>query len=152
MFGSKVTPALPVSEEGSEFAVSNPDEDVLIEREAVHEYFNQNGSDSAVAVKDVGKIYKASQSMKKMKGCCKRGKESTEQKSKLAVKSVSFGVPNGQVFGLLGPNGAGKTTTMKMITAEENPSRGQIKIGPHQIKSNDSEGFEYLGYCPQVRH
>ena len=67
MFGSKVTPALPVSEEGSEFAVSNPDEDVLIEKEAVHEYFNQNGSDSAVAVKDVGKIYKASQSMKKMK-------------------------------------------------------------------------------------
>ena len=81
----------------------------------------------------------------------KKGKESTEQKSKLAVKSVSFGVPNGQVFGLLGPNGAGKTTTMKMITAEENPSRGQIKIGPYQIKSNDSEGFEYLGYCPQVR-
>ena len=66
MFGSKVA-ALPVSEEGSEFAVSNPDEDVLIEREAVHEYFNQNGSDNAVAVKDVGKIYEASQSMKKMK-------------------------------------------------------------------------------------
>ena len=83
--------------------------------------------------------------------CRKRGKENRKQKSKLAVKSVSFGVPNGQVFGLLGPNGAGKTTTMKMITAEENPSRGYIKIGPHEIKSNDSEGFEYLGYCPQVR-
>ena len=68
MFGSKVTTALPVSEvEGSEFAVSNPDEDVLIEREAVHEYFNQNNSDNAVAVKDVEKIYKASQTMKKMK-------------------------------------------------------------------------------------
>ena len=51
-----------MSEEGSEFAVSNPDEDVLNEREVVHEYFNQNGSESAVAVKDVGKIYKASES------------------------------------------------------------------------------------------
>ena len=82
MFGSKVTTALPVSEvEGSEFAVSNPDEDVLIEREAVHEYFNQNSSDNAVAVKDVGKIYKASQTMKKMTlqsdtfGLTKTGKE-----------------------------------------------------------------------------
>ena len=38
---------------------------------------------------------------------------------KVAVESVSFGLPKGQVFGLLGPNGAGKTTTMKMIIAEE---------------------------------
>jgi len=50
---------------------------------------------------------------------------------------------------LLGPNGAGKTTTMRMITAEENPSRGNIKIGKHDIESNSSEGFQYLGYCPQ---
>ena len=49
-----------------------------------------------------------------------------------------------------GPNGAGKTTTMKMITAEESTTKGQIKIGSHMIESNDSRGFKYLGYCPQV--
>ena len=38
---------------------------------------------------------------------------------------------------------------MRMITAEENPSRGHIKICQHQIESNHSEGFQYLGYCPQ---
>ena len=43
---------------------------------------------------------------------------------KVAVESISFGLPKGQVFGLLGPNGAGKTTTMKMIIAEENPTQG----------------------------
>ena len=70
---------------------------------------------------------------------------------KVAVESVSFGLPKGQVFGLLGPNGAGKTTTMKMIIAEENPTQGNIKIGQHDIISNNSPGFEQLGYCPQVR-
>lgn len=38
---------------------------------------------------------------------------------------------------------------MRMITAEENPSRGNIKILRHEIESNSSEGFQYLGYCPQ---
>jgi len=38
---------------------------------------------------------------------------------------------------------------MKMIIAEEHPTKGRIKIGPYEIESNDSKGFEYLGYCPQ---
>ena len=78
---------------------------------------------------------------------CRRKKKSKQ--AKIAVSSVSFSVPKGQVFGLLGPNGAGKTTTMKMIIAEEHPTRGRIKIGPYEIQSNDSKGFEYIGYCPQ---
>ncbi|GAB4250880.1 MAG: hypothetical protein Kow00129_11740 [Thermoleophilia bacterium] len=35
--------------------------------------------------------------------------------SKVAVDSVSFEVPRGEVFGFLGPNGAGKTTTLRML-------------------------------------
>ena len=54
------------------------------------------------------------------------------------------------IHDLSGPNGAGKTTTMKMIIAEEHPTKGRIKIGPYEIESNDSKGFDYLGYCPQV--
>ena len=37
-----------------------------------------------------------------------------------------------------------------MIIAEEHPTKGRIKIGPYEIESNDSKGFDYLGYCPQV--
>ena len=54
------------------------------------------------------------------------------------------------IHDISGPNGAGKTTTMKMIIAEEHPTKGRIKIGPYEIESNDSKGFDYLGYCPQV--
>jgi ABC-type multidrug transport system ATPase subunit len=39
---------------------------------------------------------------------------------------------------------------MRIIIAEENPTSGRVKIGPHEIVSNDSPGFEQLGYCPQV--
>ena len=58
---------------------------------------------------------------------------------------------NDFIHDLSGPNGAGKTTTMKMIIAEEHPTKGRIKIGPYEIESNDSKGFDYLGYCPQVK-
>lgn len=45
-----------------------------------------------------------------------------------AVKSVSFDVDHGQVFGLLGPNGAGKTTTMRMILGLLGPDAGFAEI------------------------
>ena len=128
----------------SEWTPSNADEDVLNERKALMAYFSQGFSDKAVALKDIGKKYKASCALQCNPLRCKRGKN-----GKLAVKSVSLGVSNGEVFGLLGPNGAGKTTIMKMIIAEESPSRGQVKIGKYLIQSNDSEGFQFLGYCPQ---
>ena len=44
----------------------------------------------------------------------------------MAIKSLSLSVDAGEVFGLLGHNGAGKTTTMKIITAEEAPTRGRV--------------------------
>lgn len=44
----------------------------------------------------------------------------------MAVKSLSLAVDAGEVFGLLGHNGAGKTTTMRIITAEEAPTRGRV--------------------------
>ena len=65
------------------------------------------------------------------------------------MRNLSFGVSEGETFGLLGHNGAGKTTTMRIITAEESPTCGRVRIGPHDIVSNASPGFEMLGYCPQ---
>lgn len=45
-----------------------------------------------------------------------------------AVKSLSFSVKQGEIFGLLGPNGAGKTTTIKMMTTLLTPTSGQLEL------------------------
>ena len=44
------------------------------------------------------------------------------------VKSISFNVEKGYVFGFLGPNGAGKTTTLEMIEGLRSPESGEISI------------------------
>lgn len=58
--------------------------------------------------------------------CSKRDEEPVT--TKVAVKSLSLAVHAGEVFGLLGHNGAGKTTTMRIITAEEAPTRGLVRF------------------------
>lgn len=80
--------------------------------------------------------------------CCCKSDEDVET-TKVAVKSLSLAVDAGEVFGLLGHNGAGKTTTMKIITAEEAPTRGCVQIGGESITSNMNSAFQLLGYCPQ---
>jgi ABC-2 type transport system ATP-binding protein len=50
-----------------------------------------------------------------------------EKKTVDAVKGVSFGIEQGELFGLLGPNGAGKTTTIKMLTGLIRPGAGAIR-------------------------
>lgn len=62
---------------------------------------------------------------------------------------MSLAVEPSEVFGLLGHNGAGKTTTMKIIIAEEAPTKGRVQIGGHNITSNASEAYQKMGYCPQ---
>lgn len=48
---------------------------------------------------------------------------------RLLVADMSFSVPPGAIVGIIGPNGAGKTTLFKMITGQEEPDSGTIKIG-----------------------
>ena len=48
---------------------------------------------------------------------------------KLLVENMEFSLPPGGIVGVIGPNGAGKTTLFKMITGEETPDSGTIRIG-----------------------
>lgn len=48
---------------------------------------------------------------------------------KLLIDNLSFKVPKGAIVGIIGPNGAGKTTLFRMITGQEQPDSGAIRIG-----------------------
>ena len=48
---------------------------------------------------------------------------------KLLIEDLSFKLPPGGIVGVIGPNGAGKTTLFRMITGQDAPDEGAIKIG-----------------------
>jgi ATP-binding cassette ChvD family protein len=59
----------------------------------------------------------------------------------LLIDDLTFKLPPGGIVGIIGPNGAGKTTLFRMVTGQEQPDRGTIKIG-ESVK---------LGYVDQSR-
>ncbi|HSN52947.1 MAG TPA: energy-dependent translational throttle protein EttA [Woeseiaceae bacterium] len=48
---------------------------------------------------------------------------------KLLIDGLSFQLPPGGIVGVIGPNGAGKTTFFRMITGEQQPDSGSIRLG-----------------------
>jgi ATP-binding cassette ChvD family protein len=60
---------------------------------------------------------------------------------KLLFDNVNFTIPKGAIVGVIGPNGVGKTTLFRMITGQEKPDSGTIKVGD-TVK---------LGYVDQSR-
>ena len=60
---------------------------------------------------------------------------------KLLIDGLSFKLPPGGVVGVIGPNGAGKSTLFKMVTGQETPDEGSIRLGD-TVK---------LGYVDQSR-
>jgi ATP-binding cassette ChvD family protein len=59
----------------------------------------------------------------------------------LLIDGLNFKLPPGGIVGVIGPNGAGKTTLFRMITGQETPDQGTIKIGESV----------HLGYVDQSR-
>ncbi len=47
----------------------------------------------------------------------------------LLVEGMTFKLPPGGIVGVIGPNGAGKTTLFRMITGQESPDSGTIRVG-----------------------
>lgn len=48
---------------------------------------------------------------------------------KLLFENLSFTIPKGAVVGIIGPNGAGKTTLFRLLTGQEKPDSGTVKVG-----------------------
>jgi ATP-binding cassette ChvD family protein len=48
---------------------------------------------------------------------------------RLLMEQVTFALPPGGIVGVIGPNGAGKTTLFRMITGQEQPDAGAIRVG-----------------------
>jgi len=49
---------------------------------------------------------------------------------RLLYQDLSFNLPRGGIVGIIGPNGAGKTTLFRLITGQEQPDAGTLRIGP----------------------
>ena len=49
--------------------------------------------------------------------------------NRLLVEDMSFNLPPGGIVGVIGPNGAGKTTLFRMITGQDTPDSGSIRLG-----------------------
>ena len=60
---------------------------------------------------------------------------------RLLIEDLSFRLPPGGIVGVIGPNGAGKTTLFRMITGQEQPDQGSLRLGD-TVK---------LGYVDQSR-
>ena len=48
---------------------------------------------------------------------------------KVLIEDLSFRLPAGGIVGVIGPNGAGKTTLFRMLTGQDQPDSGEIKVG-----------------------
>ena len=60
---------------------------------------------------------------------------------RLLIENLSFKLPPGGIVGIIGPNGAGKTTLFRMLTGQEKPDSGSIRIGESVL----------MGYVDQSR-
>ncbi len=60
----------------------------------------------------------------------------------VAVRDLSFDIPQGKILGLIGPNGSGKTTVLNLVTAEFAPDRGTILF-----KDRDIVGAKSFEVC-----
>jgi ATP-binding cassette ChvD family protein len=60
---------------------------------------------------------------------------------RLLIENLNFNLPRGGIVGVIGPNGAGKTTLFKMLTGQEKPDQGTLRVGDTVV----------MGYVDQSR-
>lgn len=68
---------------------------------------------------------------------------------KLALKGVSFDVPQGGIFGLLGPNGAGKSTLINILAGLVTKTSGSAEVWGFDIDEQPRNAKRAIGIVPQ---
>jgi ATP-binding cassette ChvD family protein len=63
---------------------------------------------------------------------------------RLLIDNLSFKLPPGGIVGVIGPNGAGKTTLFRMITGQERPDSGSIRLGDSVMLSYVDQSRDHL--------
>ena len=71
----------------------------------------------------------------------------------IAIRGVSFTVPEGGIVTILGPNGAGKTTILKTVSGVMDPQKGSIRFAGREIQRMDPDRITRLGlsHVPEGR-
>ncbi|XP_052816309.1 cholesterol transporter ABCA5-like isoform X2 [Mya arenaria] len=122
--------------------IQGEDDDVKAERTRVNNLLQSSSKRPVAVVENLRREFQKGAEDRK---CCAKGDDAV----KVAVRNQTFAVEAGEVFGLLGPNGAGKTTTLNMMIADVAPTGGQVLVSGYDIRSEISEAFQMVGYCPQ---
>jgi len=94
---------------------------------------SQSATPAAIEIRDVVKEYASA----------------GDAPPKLALKGLSFDVPEGGVFGLLGPNGAGKSTLINIMAGLVRKTSGTIRIWGHDIDRDHRNAKLNIGIVPQ---
>lgn len=79
----------------------------------------------------------------------KRYASAGSEEGKLALKGVSFDVPQGGIFGLLGPNGAGKSTLINTLAGMVRKTSGSVSIWGFDIDRDQRNAKRSIGIVPQ---
>ncbi|APH17934.1 ABC transporter ATP-binding protein [Clostridium botulinum] len=66
-------------------------------------------------------------------------------KENRALKSLTFSIEEGEIFGFLGPSGAGKTTTIKLLTSQLIPTSDEVKVFGKDVYLNKKEIVKNIG-------
>ncbi|WP_091142964.1 ABC transporter ATP-binding protein [Novosphingobium sp. CF614] len=84
-----------------------------------------------------------------IRGLVKRYAPTGDGEGKLALKGVSFDVPEGGIFGLLGPNGAGKSTLINILAGMVMKTSGSVDIWGFDIDRDQRNAKRSIGIVPQ---
>ncbi len=71
----------------------------------------------------------------------------------MAIRGISFAVPEGSIVTILGANGAGKTTILKTVSGVMDPQKGTVTFGGREIQGMDPDRVMRLGlsHVPEGR-
>ncbi|MCP4859455.1 MAG: ABC transporter ATP-binding protein [Fuerstiella sp.] len=69
-----------------------------------------------------------------------------------AVDQLSLTVDPGQLFGFLGPNGAGKTTTIRVLTGNQQPTSGSVRVAGYDVPQQFEQVKPVFGYVPDTEN